>query len=204
MATVVGVLVSIVFGFALLGAMGAGGYVGVQGLLDLYATLEPQVATITVVFSIVALLCASIVAGGLKWRGRKEKEIPLRAEKADVYEKILLCWGEVLSVRPNSVEPSLLNDLHKLERVLTLRGSARVLKRYGDIQTFVGRPNPQEPGMSSLIAKLALEMRRDLGQSTISVGEQELLTVLNLVPPQERPAAPVQTPLSPVSLGQGG
>lgn len=203
MATVFGVLVSIVLGIALLGVMGAGGYVGVQGLLDLFATLESQVATITAVLSIVALLCASIMAGGQKWRGRNEKELQLRAEKADVYEKILLCWGEVLSARPTSVEPSLLNDLHKLERVLTLRGSARVLKLYGDIQACINISRSPAPELPSLIAKLALEMRRDLGQSTISVGEQELLTVMNLVPPQARSAAPVQTPLSPVSLGQG-
>lgn len=203
MATVFGVLVSIVLGTTLLGALGAGGYVGVQGLLDLFATLEPQVAMLTVGFSIVTLLCASIVAGGLKWRGRKEKEMQLRAEKADVYEKILICWGEVLSTRTNSIEPSLLNDLHKLERVLTLRGSAKVIKLYGEIQTCANRLTPQSPDLPSLIAKLAFEMRRDLGQSTIGVGEHELLTVLNLVPPQARPAVSVQTPLSPVSLGQG-
>lgn len=204
MATVLGALVSIVLVIALLGALGTGGYVGVQGLRELLSTLDQQVVTLTAVFSIVAFLCASIVAGGLKWRGRKEKEIQLRAEKADVYEKILICWGEVFPTRTNGVEPSLLNDLHKLERVLTLRGSPRVLKLYGDIQTSVNGVHPQSPDLRSLIAKLTLEMRRDLGQSIISIGEQELLTVLNLVRPQERPTAPVQTPLAPVSLAQGG
>lgn len=204
MANVLGVIFGTMLVIALLGALGTGGYMGVQGLLDLFGTFEPQVVTITVIASAVALLCAAIVAGGFKWMGRNKKEVQIRAEKADLYEKILLCWGEVLSARPNSVEPSLLNDLHKLERVLTLRGSPRVLKLYGDIQNCVNGARPQSSDLPSLIAKLALEMRRDLGQSTISVGEPELLTVLNLFPPPERPVAPVQTPLSPVSLGQGG
>lgn len=209
MINALGVIVGVVLGVALLGAMGAGSYLGFQWVMDHWAPeyfgiLEPQVATFLAIVSVVVVLCATILSGGLKSLRRRDAEMQLRAEKADVYEKLLLCWGEVLSTRTTTVEPSLLNDLRKLERVLTLRGSARVIKLYSDIQACANGSRPQSADLPSQLVKLTLEMRRDLGQSTISIGEQELLTVLNLVPPKERTPAPAQTPLSPVSLGQGG
>ncbi len=198
----VGVIIAGILILLLGSALAIGGYWGLGLVVDMFNRLEPQLAIITAIISVVALLCASIVAGGLKWTGRREAECRMRAEKADLYEKILLLWGEILSNRMKVLEPSVLDDLQKLERVLTLRGSAKVLKHYGEFQVCVKTNGLHASELPPLIAKLTLEMQKDLGESTLNVDEHDLLTVLNVVRPQDRSSSSVQTPLSPVSMTQ--
>ena len=61
----------LVFGLALLAALLAGGYFLFRYVADGFATLEPTVATLTAIASVVALLCATIVANGLKARSKR-------------------------------------------------------------------------------------------------------------------------------------
>ncbi|HMZ57048.1 MAG TPA: hypothetical protein PLT48_19525, partial [Nitrospira sp.] len=60
----------VVFGLALLAVLAAWGYLAFNWGLDVFGTLEPQVATITAIASMVAVFCAAILASGFKWMGR--------------------------------------------------------------------------------------------------------------------------------------
>ena len=72
----------VVFGLALLAVLAAWGYLAFNWGLDVFSTLEPQVATITTIASMVTVFCATIVASGFKWMGRKKEEGAVRAERA--------------------------------------------------------------------------------------------------------------------------
>ncbi|MCC6966079.1 MAG: hypothetical protein IT391_07320 [Nitrospira sp.] len=76
----------IVFGLALLAVLTAWGYLAFNQGLDRFGTLEPQVATITTIASMVAVFCATIVASGFKWMGRKKEEVAVRAERPTAME----------------------------------------------------------------------------------------------------------------------
>jgi len=175
-----GTIVGIAFGIALLVALAAGGYFAIKFMLDLFGTLEPQIATITAIASVVALLCAAIIAGGFKWMGRKEKEMQVRAEKANLYERMLLIWGEKLKERTKAIEPSVEDELQKLERLLALRGSPKVIKAYGALQTLEQNAGLDGPELPSQVAKVLLEMRKDLGQGRLDLNESDLINVLNI------------------------
>ena len=128
----VGVIIAGILVLLMVWALAIGGYWGFGFMVDLFKVLEPQLATVTAILSVVALLCAIIIASGLKGVGRREAESQMRAEKADFYEKILLHRSAILASRTKGLEPSILDDLQKLERILTLRESAKVLKHYGE------------------------------------------------------------------------
>lgn len=175
-----GIFFGVILSIALLGAFAAGGYFALKFGLDLFGTLEPQVATITAIASVVALLCATIIAGGFKWTGRKEAEAQVRAEKANLYEGIVLIWGEKLSNRMKAMDQASEDELQKLERLLTLRGSSKVIKTYIELQVLEKNAGLQSPEIPSQIANLLLEMRKDLGQSVLDLNESDLVNVLNV------------------------
>ena len=91
-------ILGIVFGLALLAVLAAWGYLAFNKGLDLFGTLEPHVATITSIASKVAVFCATIVGSALKWMGRKKEEVAVRAERANLYENIMLNLGEKLTL----------------------------------------------------------------------------------------------------------
>lgn len=203
MVNAIAMIFGVVFGLIFLGALVAGGYFGFQWLLDLFGTLEPQVASITMIASMVAVLCATIVASGFKWMGRKEKEVVVQADKANLYESILLMWGEKLKQGTKAIESSLDEELQKQERLLTLRGSANVMKAYLALQRQVNTVGLRNPELTSSMAKLILEMRKDLGVSVLNVKESDLVAILQGGDIEEQPSAIMQAGRPPVSIGQG-
>lgn len=202
MANVIGAIVGTLLVIALLAALGAGGYFGVKGVVDLFGALEPQVATITAIVSVVALLCAAIIAGGFKWMGRKEKEMQVRAEKADLYERLVLLWGAKLS--PQGMDDAGEAELRKLVRLLTLRGNPKVIKAYGALQALERTAGLHSPEMPAQFAKVLLEMRKDLGQGGLDLNESDLVHAMNAEVLRHNSASttpPVGKPQ--VSLSQG-
>jgi hypothetical protein len=190
-------------GLALLGALAAGGYFALKFGFDLFGTLEPQVATMTAIASVVVLLCASIIAGGFKWTGRKEAEVQVRADKSNLYERVLLIWGEKLSHRMQAMAQATADELLKLERLLTLRGNSRVIKAYVALQALEKKAGLPSPEIPSQVAKVLLEMRKDLGQDVLSLNESDLVNLLNVEVLQDRPASISQVGRPQVSLSQG-
>lgn len=191
----------VVFGLALLAVLAAWGYLAFNWGLDVFGMLEPQVATITAIASMVMVFCATIVASGFKWMGRKKEEVSIRAERANLYENIMLIWGEKLMLGTKTLEPSLEEELRKQERLLTLRGSAGVLKAYLALQRQANTVGPHNPELTSFMAQLVLDMRRDLGVSVASVKGRDLTAVLQGDKIEAPPTPLVQAERHPVSLG---
>lgn len=191
----------VVFGLALLAVLAAWGYLAFNWGLDVFGTLEPQVATITAIASMVAVFCAAILASGFKWMGRKKEQVAVRAERANLYENIMLLWGEKLMVGTKTLEPSLEEELRKRERLLTLRGSAAVLKAYLVLQCQANTVGLHNPELTSCMARLILDMRRDLGVSAVSIHERDLTTLLRGGKVEGPPSPLVQAERHPVSLG---
>ncbi len=191
----------IIFGLALLAVLAAWGYLAFNWGLDVFGALEPQVATITTIASMVTVFCATIVASGFKWMGRKKEEVAVRAERANLYENIMLIWGEKLMVGTKTLDPSLEEELRKRERLLTLRGSAAVLKAYLALQRQANTVGLHNPELTSFMAQLILDMRRDLGVSVVNVNKRDLTAVLQRGKVEGPPSALVQAERHPVSLG---
>ena len=203
MMNAISILFSIIFGLTMLAVLAAGGYMAFNWGLDLFGTLEPQVATITTIVSMVTLLCAVIIAGGFKWMGRKEKEIQVRAEKAKVYESLLWIWGEKLKQGTKATESSCEEVLHEPERLLIIHGCANVLKAYLALQRQANTVGLRNPELTSSMAKLILEMRKDLGVSVLNVNESDLVAILQGGVVEEKSSAIMQAGRPPVSIGQG-
>lgn len=188
----------IVFGLTLLAVLAAWGYLAFNEGLDLFGTLEPQVATITTIASMVVVLCATIVASAFKWMGRKKSEVVVRTERANLYENIILIWGEKVALGTTTLESSTEEELRKLERLLTLRGSANVLKAYLALQRQANTVGHHSSELTSSLAQLILDMRRDLGASVVNVNEPDLTAVLQGGKVDEPPTSYAQA----VSLGR--
>lgn len=202
MATVFGVMVGIVFMVALLAAVAAGGFFGAKGLLNLFSALEPQVATVTAIISMVALLCAAIIAGGFKWMGRWEKEVQTQAQKAALYEQLVLLWGRKLTLGLKAAESFIEEELHKLEWRVTLHGSVNVLKAYQTLQHHASTLGLRSPEVASSVAKLLLAMRRELGVSSLSLTERDLITLIQGGEAEEPLASSAHMGRHQVSVGQ--
>lgn len=201
MMNAIATIFGIVFGLTVLAILAAWGYLAFNRGLELFGILEPQIATITTIASMVAVFCATIVVGGFKWMGRKKQEAALRAERANLYENILLIWGERLTLGTKMLESSTEKELRKLERLLTLRGSATVLKTYLALQRQANQVGVHTAELTSSIAQLILDMRRDLGASVVNVNEPDLTAVLQGGKVESPPTSFVQAEQHPVSLG---
>jgi hypothetical protein len=89
-------------------------------VVNVFASLEPQTATLAAIASTFALLCAVILAEGLKARAQRSGESTETAEKSETYERLLCqCIERLKEARPE--ERSALDaELAKIEYCLAL------------------------------------------------------------------------------------
>jgi hypothetical protein len=77
------------FTLALLGALGIGGYLALKVSVDLLGKMGFQVAAVTTIASIVALLVAWAITNGIRRASRQNKANQLYAEKAVTYQHFI-------------------------------------------------------------------------------------------------------------------
>jgi hypothetical protein len=151
----------VVFGLALLAALLAGGYFLFRYIVGVFSTLEPQIAKVTAIASVVALLCATIISSGL----RSHDHETTRVEKAQLYRQLLSIssrWNP--SERENNRETEL--EHLELKQRLALWGSPGVIATYAELERHMKQEKSQDDGAKPLLKKLVNEMRKDLGQTT--------------------------------------
>jgi hypothetical protein len=164
----------VVFGLALLAALVAGGYLLFLYAVGLFGTLEPQAATITAIASVVALVCATIIASGLKSRDHQEHETGTRVEKAQLYKQLLSVssrWGQLEREGDTDTE----NEHLKLKQRLALWGSPGVIKTYAELERRATQEALHGDDVHPLLNELVMEMRKDLGQTTSNIKKDDLL-----------------------------
>ena len=155
-----------VFGLALLIALLAGAYFLFKYVTGVFATLEPQVETLAGVASVVALVCAVIIAEGLKGRGQQEADAIAAAEKAAVYRQLL----SACSLR----DP----ELVRIEHALALQGSSKVISAYLEFRRADNDAANSPDRASAPLGKLVQAMRADLGRDVIR-GDADLVELMS-------------------------
>jgi hypothetical protein len=165
-----------IFALALLAALLAGGYFLFKYVVGVFATLDPQVETLAAIASVISLLCAVIIAEGLKARGQKDSFSIATAEKTKTYQRLLYLCSERLRSQLPENRQVVDAELAKIEHLLALHGGARVVSAYVKLR----RPAQDEgkTGGASLLNKLLMEMRRDLGHSEFIRNERDFLELL--------------------------
>jgi hypothetical protein len=158
-----GTFLGTVLGLALLAAILAGAYLLLKYVGHVFASLEPQTESLAAIASVVALLCAVIVAEGLKARAAGELQAVAAAQRIATYEQLLLLCTE-------GMQPA---ERARLERKLTLHGSAKVISAYLKFR----RAAVGEAG--GLLQALAVEMRKDAGRSDLIRNDDELRDLLS-------------------------
>jgi flagellar motor component MotA len=164
---------SVVLGIALLVALIAGGYFLIRYIAGVFGKLEPQLATVTAIVSVVTLLFATIIASGLKSRDFREL---IRVEKAQLYQQLLFVsyrWD------PSEREDSDAEVEHlKLKQHLALWGSPTVITTYAELERRMSQEESHSDGLKPLLKQLVMEMRKDLGQTTSNIEKDDLLYLL--------------------------
>ena len=176
----------IVFGIAILAALLAGGYFlfiyavdAFNYMVNAFGTLEPQLKAITIIASVIALLCALIIASGLKKvRSQKESSSGKTVEKAKIYERLLAFWCEQLKKQTGGEESVAHSELIKLEQLLALHGSPKVITAYAKLRRLESSEGKPDDELPELLKKLVLEMRRDLGRMEFNLKKNDLLDLL--------------------------
>ncbi len=168
-----------IFGLALLFALIAGGYFLFKYVVGVFATLDPQIETLAVIASVVALLCAVILAEGLKARAQQEQYSIGTVEKAKVYERLLSLCCEQLTTQGNENDRPADAELVQVERFLALHGGAKVISAYVEFQRSAKQDGKPAGEVATPLNKLVLEMRADLGRSEVIRNAGDLIEILS-------------------------
>lgn len=166
------------FGLALLFGLLAGGYFLFKYVGNVFATLEPQVEVLAAIASVVALLCAVIIAEGLKARGQKDNYPVATAEKAKTYERLLSLCCEQLKRQQSFDQPNANTDLVDIENFLALQGSSKVVSAYVEFRRLTRSAEAPADRGTTQLRKLLMEMRSDLGRADFIRSEKEFLEML--------------------------
>jgi hypothetical protein len=166
------------FGLAVLFALLAGGYFLFKYVVGIFATLEPQIETLAAIASVVALLCAVIIAEGLKALGQKDDRSTAAAEKVQLYERLLFLCCEQLKTLGTGDQRIADAELVEIEHRVALHGSAKVISAYVELRRLAKQVGHPGDAISVLVKKLLMEMRRDLGRTEFVRNENDLFDML--------------------------
>jgi hypothetical protein len=167
---------SILFGLALLVALGIGAYLFFQDIYRYFASLDQQVAAIVAAILIASLL----IALSIRRAGKMSSVRRLRLEKkAEIYGQLIRKCFEGL-VQPNSGSAShkVSEDLPEVEHRLVLWASTAVLKHFVAYRRMDPQISPNDSVKRSVIEKMLREMRRDLGHHNLGLGDNDLTDLL--------------------------
>lgn len=172
---VLGPLLSVIIGLALLAGLLAVSFWLFSYAVGVFGTLEPQLATLTAIASIISILCASIIAGGLKSGFTQGASSGMGIDKAALYKQLLSHMIERLKVDAGAVE----NETIDLEHRLALCGSPKVISAYMEFHRYLDAKKEQQGAdVDALLTKLVKEMRADLNRPSLIFYENDLLGLL--------------------------
>jgi hypothetical protein len=173
----IGQTLIVLFLLGLVGAMGVGGYLALKFIMELFGSIDRQVAAVTIIASTVALLAAFAMARSIRRASQQNKANQLYADKALTFQRFIDVWGDLF--RPgHDVEDRTLNDLSKellaLDRHLMLYAGSSVIKAHAALRTLVRESGPQNPQAKSQFIEALVEMRRELGLDADDLTANEL------------------------------
>ncbi|GJQ22221.1 hypothetical protein BIY37_12550 [Candidatus Brocadia sapporoensis] len=168
-------VLGMISGLALLAVLLAGGYFLFKYVVNIFDTLGPQYGTIAAIASIVVVLCAVIIAGGLRARCTNEG----LSVKSNVYERLVVFLSDLLRRNTTGEEGQAdEGELIKLEQLLVLYGGPKVITTYLKIRRKIRDEKKEGSETMALLNKLVLAMRADLGRRELNLKEKDILDLL--------------------------
>ena len=179
----------LLIGLVLLGAVGLGAYWAVAWTVGLFAGLDPQVAAVTGIVSVLALLAAVIAAGGAERAVRQARAGQLYAERLSAYALFLDLWERLIRVRPDPEDRSADGPVEaprSLDLRLSLYGSPALLRAHRALRDLhaAGRLDCSEA--QTVLASALGEIRKELGTDSKGLTPADLTR--SLFPDWEGPA----------------
>lgn len=149
-------------------------------LISLFGELDRQVAIVTGVTAATILAAAFIVrrknSSTLAYAGTNV----IRSRKMDLYEHLLRAVIQQVELEKlTSTIGDLEGELTALQRKLILFGSPNVIKLASQILNHSEQGVPTDDCQLSLLRKLILAMRKDLGQSNVGLQSIDLRALLH-------------------------
>jgi len=155
-------------GLALLLAVLVGCYLLFRYIGGIFAALDPRDGTLAAIASVVALVCAVIVAEGIKSLGHSNGGVPVDRRVA-LYARILPLAADRLT-RPVSHDV----ELPSLESQLVLCAGTRVVAAYMTLR----RCGQRDDAARSALRALVVAMRLDLGRNDTLQNVDETIAAL--------------------------
>lgn len=176
-----GPTLAVLFSLALLGVLGVGGYFALKFSVELFGSMDFQVAAVTAIASVVALLAALIIASSIRQAAKQNTANQLHTEKAATYQLFIDLWEDLLRHGRDSEDRSpntLSEELLALDRRLMLYGSSGVVKAHAALRALERESGAQNPRVRSQFTKVLIETRQDLGLETQGLTAEEFLPLL--------------------------
>jgi hypothetical protein len=165
------------FSLALLGALGVGGYFALKFSAELFGSMDFQVAAVTTIASVVALLVAWAIASSIRQASKQNTANQLYAEKAMAYQRFIDIWEGLFRHGRDSKgrDPNELSEeLLALDHHLILYGGSSVVKAHVALRALERESGAQHPDTRSQFAKALIEIRNDIGSGTHDLTAEEL------------------------------
>jgi hypothetical protein len=162
-------LVAVSFGLALLAAIGYGAWLALDATLAVFSSLEREVARVTAIACIAALVAAWVVSRGLGAATRQSRAMALRAEKTATYQLFVDFWESLLRRgrgKEGQLPVDLAGKLRVLERHLALYGAPSVIGAHTALRDLERRVGVKHPDIRERLGEAIVAIRRDLGAGT--------------------------------------
>ena len=190
-----GVVFSIALVVVLIGAVMMAFKLGLGKIQGIFAGLDSQTGIVLGVSAAVVLLCSMSLAAAIRSAGRRESEHRRQSERARVYEALL----ETLADRTANSR----GEASSPARTLFLIGSVAVVKEYRALLTVLSAKDTDEAHVRTHVNRLLLAMRRDIGESTFGLEQEDwsdwLIAATNRISRKQEPhPSPTGTSALPV------
>lgn len=163
---VIGQIIALLFGMALLGTIGFGTYLAIEYAIALFSSLDRQVAIVTGIACLVALAVSQVIARAIRAANPQDKAMALRDEKTATCQLFVDCWENLLRqgrARTDPLPADLSDKLKVLDRLLALYGGAAVVKAHTALRDLERDKGAQHPDVRARFGEALLAIRKDLG-----------------------------------------
>jgi hypothetical protein len=176
---VIGLAFLTVFLVALIAAGVAVARFGFSRINQAFDSLDPQTGIVLGVSAIVALLCSALIGRAIASAKRREIDSHAHSERAALYqaltESLVVPISEASTCGRNGN-----GDLFSLEKALFLRGSVAVNNEYRALLRSLSDAGADERALRSRITRFLLALRRDCGQSTYGLENEDWSDLVRL------------------------
>jgi hypothetical protein len=150
---------------------------GFGKIQHIFAGLDPQAGIILGVSAAVLFMCSALIAAAIRVAGRREARTWRHKERARLYRAFL----DTLAIRADDLEGA----ASPLTSALFLLGSTRVLEEYRTLVHMLSGRDADDERLRKQVNRLMLAMRRDAGESTFGLENEDWLAWLKNGAPEK-------------------